>query len=78
MAVALPGRSPERASPPRALFEGRFERTGSMGAGAANYDVSPDGRRFVMVRRRSGAAPRSIQLVLDWPSALTRSGQPSP
>jgi len=69
MAVTLPSRSPERASAPRVLFEGPFERT-SMGGGMANYDVSADGRRFVMVRRKAGVMPRTIQLVLNWPAAL--------
>ena len=73
MAVTLPAKSPEKASAPRALFEGPFDRM-PIGGGMANYDVSPDGSRFVMVRRKAGAAPRSIDLVLNWPAALAAAG----
>ncbi len=59
------------ASPgtPEALFEARFAKT-QWGAGSANYDVSPDGRRFLMVRRKHPVAPTFIHVVLNWPEAL--------
>jgi hypothetical protein len=49
------GGSELRASAPKVLFEGRFyEGTGAScemgGTSAANYDVTPDGQRFLMVR----------------------------
>jgi serine/threonine-protein kinase len=30
------------------------------------YDVTPDGRRFVMVRKEEGSNPRQINVVLNW------------
>jgi eukaryotic-like serine/threonine-protein kinase len=64
--------------PPELLFEGRFERT-QWGALAANYDVAPDGRRFLMIRRKHPVAPNVIHLILNWPEALdvasTRRGR---
>jgi hypothetical protein len=56
-------------SSPRRLFTGRFENT-LIGGGLANFDVSLDGARFLMVRREQSAQPNVIHLVLDWPSAL--------
>jgi len=40
----------------------------------ANYDVSPDGRRFLMLRRseHGAAAPTQINVVLNWADELTR------
>ena len=57
---------------PRELFTGRFEPRSYAGE-FANYDVSHDGTRFVMVRRRSEVRPNVIQVVLDWPSLLPGS-----
>ncbi len=57
------------ASAPKPLFEGRFQKT-QRGASVANYDVSPDGRRFVMVRRKNLATPTAIDVVFNWPEAL--------
>jgi eukaryotic-like serine/threonine-protein kinase len=70
MAVSFPGGSIDAATAPRALFEARFEGTNNMGAETANYDVSPDGRRFVMARRKNLVAPRVIHVVLNWREAL--------
>ena len=30
------------------------------------YDVSPDGKRFVMIRRDEGSVPRQLNVVLNW------------
>ena len=54
---------------PVVLFEGRYELS-PYGGRQANYDVSPDGRRFLMVRRKNLPEPTSIQIVLSWPEAL--------
>ena len=40
-----------RAGTPRPLFGDVYERDAGDGGGIANYDVTPDGERFVMVRR---------------------------
>jgi serine/threonine-protein kinase len=55
-------------SPPRLLFEQRY----AFGAGItiANYDVSRDGQRFVMVKDESSAG--RLHVVLNWFSHLTR------
>ena len=55
-------------SPPRLLFEQRY----AFGAGVtiANYDVSRDGQRFVMVKDESSAG--RLNVVLNWFSDLAR------
>ncbi len=30
------------------------------------YDVSPDGKRFLMIRRDEGSVPRQLNVILDW------------
>jgi serine/threonine protein kinase/Tol biopolymer transport system component len=47
-------------SPPRVLFEGRYEF--GPGLTASDYDVSPDGQRFVMAKRESGSNRLSVLL----------------
>ena len=60
-------------SPPRRLFTGRFERA-LVGGGGAWFDVSLDGRRFLMVRRKEMTQPTVIHVVLNWPSVFLSSG----
>ena len=55
------------ASAPRLLFEGRFGEFGEY-FNSRNYDVSPDGERFVMMREEEAVA--QIQVVLNWFEAL--------
>ena len=47
------------------LFEGRYEPTPATGP---NYDVSPDGQRFLMLKpsEQEVAAPTQINVVLNW------------
>jgi Tol biopolymer transport system component len=61
------GRSFE-AGPPRVLFTGPFDtRT----APIANFDVSPDGRTFLMIRPVGGAKPtRRIRVLLNFGDSL--------
>jgi Tol biopolymer transport system component len=48
---------------PRALFSvGQYVLTGNAGV----YDVSPDGRRFVMVRLAAGAGEIELVVVQNW------------
>ena len=70
MAVEVSQGSEIAPSVPLELFAGLFDRR-SLGGEFANYDVSSDGLRFLMVRRRSSASPNVIQVVLDWPSLLS-------
>ena len=57
---------------PEVLFEGRYRKS-LLGFQSANYDVSPDGNRFVMVRMKNLVMPTVIHVVLNWPEALMRN-----
>lgn len=69
MVVALGAGSTLDPSRPEPLFEGRFVKI-EIGGGNANYDVSPDGRRFIMVRQKNPVTPTVIHVVFNWPEAL--------
>lgn len=59
------------ASKPRMLFEGQFLPSP---ATARNYDVSPDGQRFLMIKLHepAGATPNQINMVFNWFEELKR------
>jgi serine/threonine-protein kinase len=58
LAAAVETRPTFRAGLPKPLFEL---------AGISDYDVAPDGQRFVMARRvRASPAPRTLSVVLGW------------
>ena len=59
------------AGTPQRLFEGRYERS-TIGR---NYDLAPDGKRFVMVVSDEREAPPQIHVVLNWFSELMGRGQ---
>ena len=60
-------------SPPRTVFTGAFARGTS---DSANYDVTPDGQRFVMIERPSlPSADWTLHVLMDW---LGRTGQSAP
>jgi Tol biopolymer transport system component len=69
MSVSLREGSAIDLSAPEALFEGRFEYN-LAGARTSNYDVSLDGSRFVMVRRKNPVTPTVIQVVFNWSEQL--------
>ena len=52
---------------PVPLFSGRFERFGAI-VGHPNYDVSPDGERFIMME----SAPTTFNLILNWSRDVDR------
>jgi len=55
---------------PTRVFDDPFRfDTGGAAGGVANYDLSPDGRRFVMVEEPPPAAPQ-IRIVLNWTEEL--------
>ena len=54
---------------PRRLFEGRYNRSPGFWP---DYDVTPDGERFLMVKGRGSEAPNRINVVLNWQEELTR------
>jgi serine/threonine-protein kinase len=47
----------------RLLFEGRYKEDFF---GNPNYDVSPDGQRFLMLKSAQESAPSELRLVLNW------------
>ena len=58
---------------PRVLFEGDFDAALNGGV-RANYDVSPDGQRFLMLKPvgQERTAPTQINVVLNWTEELKR------
>jgi serine/threonine-protein kinase len=68
MAVDVTTSPDVKLSPPHLLFEGRY----AFGSGItiANYDVTRDGQRFIMVKDEAGAA--RLNVVLNWFDDLAR------
>jgi hypothetical protein len=33
---------------------------------AYSYDISPDGKRFLMIQRDPGSVPRQLNVILNW------------
>jgi serine/threonine-protein kinase len=67
MVVSVAPSATFSASRPRRLFEARFDA----GDDGPNYDVSPDGRWFVMSRSDHPPAPAALHLVLNWFGEIT-------
>jgi Tol biopolymer transport system component/predicted Ser/Thr protein kinase len=65
MAVEIATQPSFSAGTPRMLFEGQYQPTP---ATLPNYDVSPDGQRFLMLKpvAAAQAAPTQINVVLNW------------
>ena len=64
MAVDIATQSGFAAGKPRILFEGPYLPTPST---IPNYDVSPDGQRFLMLKPiEQAAGPTQINVVLNW------------
>jgi eukaryotic-like serine/threonine-protein kinase len=58
-----------RAAPPQPIVKGRF----TSGSDRANFDVTPDGQRFIIVQPANQAvAPTEPQVVLRWTEELQR------
>ncbi len=56
------------ASTPKELFPGRFVSCRF----SANYDISPDGDRFIMIKPDEESEPTQINVVLNWFEELKR------
>jgi Tol biopolymer transport system component/predicted Ser/Thr protein kinase len=71
MAVDIATQPSFAAGKPRMLFEGQHQPTPGT---APNYDVSPDGQRFLMLKLNESAqaAPTQINVVLNWFEELKR------
>ena len=75
MAVSVAATRGFSADRPRRLFETRFDA----GDNGPNYDVSPDGKWFVMPRSDRESAPAELHVVLSWFSEVksrTQVGKP--
>jgi Tol biopolymer transport system component len=71
MAVAITAQPEFAAGRPTVLFEGQYEATL---VSNANYDVTPDGQRFLMLKATGAQedAPTQINVVLNWFEELKR------
>ncbi len=58
---------------PRPLFLLRLGVSGEIQFGRHPYDVSPDGQRFLVIRRAPGTEADSAVVVTDWTAALRNS-----
>jgi hypothetical protein len=76
MAVEIATKPRFAAGKPRVLFEGDYVPTPLQ---FPNYDVSPDGRRFLMLKpsEQEAAAPMQINVVLNWFEELKRRVPPA-
>jgi Tol biopolymer transport system component len=65
MAVGIATQAGFTAGNPRMLFQGEYAPATNM---FSNYDVSPDGQRFLMIKptEQAQAAPTQINVVLNW------------
>ncbi len=71
MAVDIATQPSFSAGKPRVLFEGQYNRAAGV---TPNYDVSPDGQRFLMIKpnETGEASPTQINVVLNWFEELKR------
>jgi serine/threonine-protein kinase len=71
MAVPIQQTPVFAAGTPKPLFDGTFEFSDLN----RNFDVSPDGQRFLMIRSDTAEAPSELRFVLNWAEQLRESGQ---
>ena len=71
MAVAIETEPELSVGTPKLLFEGRFLGTGPVHL-RRHYDVSPDGQRFLMIKREQDLVPTELIVVLNWGEELKR------
>ncbi len=70
MVVSIQTESTFQAGTPRVLFEGMYlDGEADM---ISNYDVTPDGQQFVMVRSAQASEQIQIHVVLNWFEELKR------
>ncbi len=69
MAVEVKTQPGFAAGAPRLLFEGRFDPKPCCGL---NYDVTPDGERFVMIQQEGELELSQIHLITHWVEELKR------
>jgi len=71
MAVAVRTEPSFTSGNPELLFEGPYFIDWTE-ARLRNYDIAPDGKRFLMVKNEEGAAPNELIVVLNWFEELKR------
>ena len=64
MAVPIETNPTFQAGRPQRLFSGPY-----LEANGVQYDVTPDGRRFLMLKRHEDVQPQ-LTVVLDWTQEL--------
>ena len=69
MAVKVTTQPTFRAGTPSLLFEGQYHHEPGW---RTNYDITPDGQRFLMIQLGEGARPTQINVVLNWFEELKR------
>ena len=78
MAVAVATQPKLTLSKPHQLWEGRYlhgvgSSCGMPGVSSANYDVTGDGQRFILIEDKDqGVVARQINVVLNWAEELKR------
>ncbi|MEE8373330.1 MAG: hypothetical protein V3R87_06430, partial [Dehalococcoidia bacterium] len=70
MAVAIETEPELSVGTPRTLFEGRFLALGD--EVGSTYDISPDGQRFLMIKREQDLVPTELIVILNWFEELKR------
>ncbi len=71
MAVEISTKPKFEASPPQQLFKSEYLSIGS-NPSIPNYDLSPNGDYFVMIRTEQGKAPTRLHVILNWFEELKR------
>ena len=73
MAVDIETKPVFRAGVPRVLFEGRYEASPGGLQPGAGYDVSADGKHFLMIKSDAAqTTPGQVQVVHNWFEELRR------
>ena len=71
MVVSVQTEPTFRESRPRVLFEGSYV-SHSNPSGMQYHDISPDGKRFLMLKEKEEQAQNQINVVLNWFEELKR------
>jgi serine/threonine-protein kinase len=69
MSAGIISEEPLRASKPKPIFEADYDDAGAL---YPNYDIAPDGSRFVMVRSEQERVATQVNVVLNWFAELER------
>ena len=72
MAVSVQTGPTFQVQTPTFLFEEPYLQGSTLAGGTVNYDVSPDGQRFVMLKGEEGSQQSHITVVINWFEELKR------